>query len=480
MSIYKPCDIRGNAATELSPSLYEGWGRALGRQLTPKTKFVVGGDVRDSTPAFLEALVEGLCQAGLDVVDLGILPTPMIYHAKRRLQAEGCAIVTASHNPASINGLKWMLHDRPPTPENVAELEQVSPLPLGEGQGEGRTNSLSSLSSGQGRGAGQSEPRTIDVSFDYVAWLQETFVDSLSAKRRAVLDPMFGGWSGKARRYLQAIFPQCIFSTLHDEADGRFNGRTPDCSRPGELEELCETVYRERADLGLAFDGDGDRVALVDNEGIALSAEETAWLLLHSLGEKLRGERFVYDLKFSDRIAETAGQLGAEPLVERSGHAFLRWRMCDCDALFGAEVSGHYFHRALGGGDDGLYTACLLIAHLAQSEQSLSELRRACPPIYVTPDLRIPVAIDRQREILDRVRAAWSDFPQQTIDGVRIDVPGGWALVRASVTESALTFRFEGLDWHALEHLAERFCDALPEELGDQLWASCRAAIGGD
>lgn len=333
---------------------------------------------------------------------------------------------------------------------------------------------------GEGQGEGRSEPRALDISFDYVASLQETFVESLSAQRRVVLDPMFGCWAGKARRYLQAIFPQCIFLTVHDTADGLFNGRTPDCSRSGELEELCEAVYRERADLGLAFDGDGDRVALVDNEGVALSAEETVWLLLQCLGEKLGGERFVYDLKFSDRIAQAARQLGAEPLVERSGHAFLRTRMCDCDAMFGAEVSGHYFYRALGGGDDGLYTACLLIASLARSGQTLAGLRRACPPIYMTPDLRIPVSIDLQQGILEQVRAAWADFPQQTIDGVRIDTPGGWALVRVSVTEPALTFRFEGLDWHALEHLAERFCDTLPEELGDQLWACCHAAMGGE
>ena len=170
-------------------------------------------------------------------------------------------------------------------------------------------------------------------------------------------------------------------------------------------------------------------------------------------------------------------QLGAEPLVERSGHAFIRRRMCDCGAMFGAEVSGHYFYRALEGGEDGLYTACLLIEHLARSNRTLSELRRDCPPIYMTPDLRVPVPAGQQAAILEHLRAAWSQFPQRTIDGVRIDLPGGWALVRSSVTEPALTFRFEGLDWHALDDLVERFCDTLPE-LGDELWARYRVATG--
>ena len=196
---------------ELSPALYEAWGRALGRQLPPAAKFVVGGDVRESTPPFLAALVDGLCQAGLDVVDLGLLPTPMIYYAKRRLHADGCAIVTASHNPATINGLKWMLGDRPPTPDDVAALERAVQSPNVLKQ-KGRAE-------GDGHDRTRTEPRTLDISFDYVACLQETFVESLTAQRHIVLDPMFGCWAGKARRYLHAIFPQCLFSTIHDAVD---------------------------------------------------------------------------------------------------------------------------------------------------------------------------------------------------------------------------------------------------------------------
>lgn len=460
MSIYKPCDIRGDAAKELSPALYERWGRALGQQLPPMTKFVVGGDVRASTPLFLAALVDGLCQAGLDVVNLGQLPTPMIYYAKQRLNADGCAIVTASHNPSSINGLKWMLGDQPPTPEGVTLLEQLANNPSAND----RT---------------PSKARTLDVSFDYVACLQETFVDSLGAQRQVILDPMHGCWAERVRRYLHAIFPQCIFSTVHDVVDKHFGGRMPDCSRPRELTELCDTVYRERAHFGIAFDGDGDRVALVDNEGVPLSAEETTFLLLNSFGKKIHAERFVHDLKFSDRIAEAAQQLGADPVVERSGHAFIRTRMRETNALFGAEISGHYFYRDLNGGDDGLYTACILIAHLAQCPRPLSELRRKCPAVYMTPDLRVSVPPCDQPRIIETVRAAWSDFPQQAIDGVRINLPGGWALVRSSVTEPALTFRFEGLDWHALDDLVERFCDGLAD-LGDELWTRYRVAIGSE
>jgi phosphomannomutase/phosphoglucomutase len=209
-----------------------------------------------------------------------------------------------------------------------------------------------------------------------------------------------------------------------------------------------------------------------------LSPEETAWVLLQCLGERLRGQRFVYDLKFSDHIPEAARRLGAEPLVERSGHAFLHARMREADALLGADVGGHYFHRALDGGDDALYTTCLLLAYLARTGQTLAALRRACPAIYITPDLRVPTPPDRQPEILSRVSAAWAQFPQLSTDGVRIEMPGGWALVRRSMTEPALTFRFEGLDWHALEDLVARFREALPADTSESLWRQYRTAMG--
>ncbi len=478
MSIYKPCDIRGLADAELSAAMYEAWGRELGRQLDPGAKFVVGGDVRDSTPPFLAALVEGLCRSGLDVVELGLLPTPMIYHAKRRLEADGCAIVTASHNPAAVNGLKWMLRDRPPKPEDVADMQRALNS-VGHSSGQGRGESVGPHPNPLPKGEGTTS-RTLDVSFDYVAHLQEMFVDSLAAQLHVVLDPMHGCWAEKARRYLHAIFPQCIFSTIRDRADGRFGGLAPDCSRAENLHELCDAVYHQRAHLGVAFDGDGDRLALVDDEGVVFSSEEAVFTLLECLGEELRGEPFVHDLKFSDRVAEFARRVGAEPLAERSGHAFLRARMCETNARFGAEASGHYFFRELAGGDDALYTACRLIAWLAHSGRTLSEVRRGCPEVQMTPDLRVPVDQDEQQEIIEHLGAAWDGFPQIKTDGVRIDTPGGWALVRRSVTEPVLTFRFEGLDWHALDDLVKRFRDTLPEEIGDELWRRYRAAMGAN
>jgi phosphomannomutase len=460
VSIYKPCDIRGEAAVELTPEMYFRWGYALGMQVERNEKFVAGGDTRRSTPDFLAALVEGLAQSGVDTVELGQLPTPMIYHAKRRLKAAACAIVTASHNPVFVNGLKWMIGDRPPAPADVEAMRRSA-----------------EKSSSQNHRAPRPS-RSMDISFDYVANLQETWIEAMNARLHIVLDPMFGCWAGKCRRYLQAIFPQCLFSTIHNVSEEDFAGQIPDCSQPALLAELGDAVYRERASLGLAFDGDGDRLALVDEQGLPLTGEETAWILLDSFGEELRGQRFVYDLKFSERLVEHARELGAEPVAERSGHAFIRAKMVETGALFGAEVSGHYFFRSLDGGDDGFHAACRTIAHLARIGDSIGELRRRCPAIFITPDLRLSVPREAQAEILESVHAAWESFEHTTIDGIRIETPSGWILVRPSVTEEALTFRFESIDWQALDDLVERFSNSLPDELGDILVGRYAAAMG--
>ena len=460
MSIYKPYDIRGNATTELTPELYRQWGRVLGSSIAPGEKFVAGGDVRGSTPRFLAALLAGLAETGLDAVDLGVLPTPMVYFARRRLAAAGCAVVTASNDPPEINGLKWTIGDRPPTEEDVRRLQQDVPA----------DDCLAADRPAR-------KPRPLDVSFDYVAQFQETWRDWLDAKLHVVLDPMHGCFARRARRYLQAIFPQCLFSTIHDESHASFGGRNPDCSRPQHLEELCSAVYHHRAHVGLAFDGDGDRLAMVDNRATPLTAEEATWVLLQTFGADLDGRQFVYDLKFSDRVPEAARQLGAEPLVERTGHAFIRTRMLDSDALFGAEISGHYFFKALAGGDDALFAACRLIAHLAGRDEPLAELRRRCPPVFITPDLRVSVGPDHQEAILTRVRSAWSADVRPTVDGVRVDFPSGWALVRRSVTEPALTFRFEASDAAGLRELVWSFCDAVPE-IGEQLLEEYGASVG--
>lgn len=442
MSVYKPCDIRGPVA-ELSPALYYAWGRALGRLVGVGDGVAVGGDVRRSTPALLDALTEGLCEAGARVVRLGVLPTPMVYFAKRHLAVPACAIVTASHNPPDVNGLKWMIRDLPVQPEDVAalrravEADDFAPRPAGLVE-------------------------TLDIAPAYRAWLRGLPELRARPAGRIVIDPGNGCWSRRAAAYAAEVFPGLEIVTIFDEADGLYPGRGADVAKPRELGALCAAVVAHKAMLGIAFDGDGDRVAFVDGSGHALTAEEATWVLIGGFGEAWAGRGFVYDLKFSDRMAERAQSLGGVPHMERSGHAFIRRRMLAVNGLFGAEISGHYFYGALEGGDDGLYTALRLLAVLARASRTLEDERRTCPVITMTPDLRLPCAPEEGQAILVAIRDAFADLPQTTVDGIRVDFPDGWALARGSVTEPALTFRFESTTPDALASLVSRYCRRIP------------------
>jgi phosphomannomutase/phosphoglucomutase len=461
LGIYKACDIRGDAEKELSEDHYRHWGLALGSRIPrrgrDRGKFLVAGDVRASTPRFRKALIEGLHQSEVAVVDLETLPTPMLYHALCRTRADGCAMVTASHNPPGDNGLKWRLGEKPPDAEQVAWLREAA----------------------EGKIADQPAPndadaRALDVSFDYVAWLQDTWFDTPHVPLQVVLDPMHGTWAQRARHYLQAIFPHILFTAIGDQPRSDFGDRLPNCSDPTQLARLSEEVDRRRASCGLAFDGDGDRVVLVDENGLPLTPEETTWLLLESFGEALQEETFVCDLKFSDRIREAAQDRGARVIVERSGHAFLRKTMLESEAAFGAEVSGHYFFRALCGGDDGLFTACWLIDYLAQRNLPVSQLCREMPPIAITPDFRVYAEQAEIDATLSAFQKHWSGLPSSTLDGLRVDFPGGWMLVRPSVTETALTFRFEAENRDRLEELIRENCAVLGSPVGDGLWKKFR------
>jgi len=447
VSVYKPCDIRGLVDEELNPALYRRWGALLGGKADPGSAFVVGGDVRPSTPAYLEAFARGLADAGVRVIDLGVVPTPMVYFAKRAWNVFGCAVVTASHSPPDMNGLKWMAGEFPPREKDVARLERETESSRGK--------------PAETRPGGFVEKK--DAAPEYEAWLRSAFPGSEEAPpTRIVVDPGNGCWAGRAAPILRKLLPDLEFETIYDEPDGTFPERRPDSANPRNLRVLRGTVRDGLATLGIGFDGDGDRVSFVDGEGNVLSPEEAVTALLACVGDGIRARRFVYDIKFSDRIPEMALARGGEPLVERSGHAFIRRRMVREDAIFGAEVSGHYFWKELEGGDDGLFTACRLILHLARTGESLAALRKTCPPVFITQDYRVPLPADRHEPLFDEIRSTFSDFPQVSVDGVRVVFHEGWALVRSSVTEDGVTLRFEGNTAENLDQTVEEFCERVP------------------
>lgn len=443
-SIFKACDIRGVYGEELTEDIVRRIGAAIGSRLQEWHKapqVVLAGDVRTHTPSLKAAVSEGLAASGVLVLDVGIVPTPVFYFSLKRLAVHGGVMVTASHNPREYNGLKVILGDFPVTEEGLQEIRR-------------RAEDLGHRpSAGPRRGS----ERVEEVVEDYRAFLRDRFP---KAERRLKIVVDCG--SGCESPLAPAAFREAGFEVveLFCEEDGAFPFRGPDVSVARNLAPLSERVLAERAGLGLAFDGDGDRVAFVDNRGRIVAAEVTGALLARHLLEKEPGAKVVYDLKCSSAFAEAVRQAGGVPLMEKSGHTFIRRRMIEEQALFGVEVSGHFFHRSLQGGDDGLYTAMMLASLVDAGQRSLAESAEQVPRYPITPDLRLPCG--DVAAVLGQVEERFGRFPLNHLDGIRVEFPDGWALARASVTEPLITLRFEGRDEASLQRILLEFAQALP------------------
>ncbi len=422
MTIYKSCDIRGLYPSELDEQTAWDLGRVVGRRFASQA-VVVGGDQRLSTPVLASALIDGLRAEGQRVVDLGVLPTPTFYHAKRRLGAPLGVMVTASHNPPQYNGFKVMLGELPVQPEDVQQLaDDMATLPPARRGGVRRAGDV----------------QRVDALPDYVASLTQAFCGL--APRRVVVDAGNGSMWQVAPAVLRACGQEVL--ELYCTPDGRYPNRDPNPAVPVHLSELCRTVRDSGAALGVAFDGDGDRVVTVDARGRVLPSDRLLVLFVrHLLRAHPRGA-IVYDLKSSSVVADETRAAGGRAIMERSGHAFIKRRLLTEGAVLGGEVSGHFFFGALGG-DDALYATLLLLRVLDTLGTELAEAIDSVPAYPITPDLRLACEPSRAQRILNELEAAFADHEINRLDGVRIQFAAGWALARLSVTEPLLTLRYE-------------------------------------
>ena len=455
MNPWKACDIRGVFPDEVSPDLLRRVGAGVASTFPLHTRILIAGDFRESTPLLKAALAEGLLATGAHVVDAGQLPTPVAYFAHARWKTDAVLMVTASHNPATHNGLKLMLGELPPTPTELAELHrrvERGDFPESSGTIE-----------------------TIDPVPAYRNWVQGRWGNvAADSQLRVVLDAGNGAWAELAPQ----IFEVLGFSLhrLFCEIDGRFPHRSPDCARSGNLSALREQVKETHADLGIAWDGDGDRVAFVDETGSVVPSDVISVLLARHLLRDNAGAKVVYDIKMSDVVRRTVLESGGIPILERSGHTFLKRRMITDSCLFGCEVSGHYFFRELRGGDDGVFAA-LFLAELVSRSGSLHAMRESVAPVYATPDLRFPAVALPFAEIARRLRHIFATAKETTIDGLRLEMPEGSVLARESVTEPIVTMRIEGSSPEDLHRLVETCLRIFPEVL-DKITEQIRQAKG--
>ncbi|MBR1821886.1 MAG: phosphomannomutase/phosphoglucomutase [Clostridia bacterium] len=438
MSIYKDCDIRGIYPTELDEASAHAVGRALAT-LHPGAAVAVGGDVRLSTPTLKAALIQGLAESGARVTDIGTVPTPALYFAIRRLGLDGGMTVTASHNPAQYNGIKFIFGE---APVNRAIMDEVQ----------------AAVASGQFPDA-QGTLARVDILPAYIEARAARFQAARPLK--IVVDAGNGAMSVAAPQ----VFRRCGFrvTQLFCEPDGTFPNRGPDPSDYRSLGALRAQVREAEADFGVAFDGDGDRAVFVDERGEVVINEKSMVLFVRHLLKDCPTP-VVYDQKSSSIIRRAVLEMGGAPVPERSGHTYVKRRFLDVGAALAGEVSGHFFFGELGY-DDGLYAALVMADLLAHSDQTLSRLAAdiPCPPI--TPDLRMSCPYGEQQDWLDRIEALAEgrDCEVSRLDGVRLDFADGWIMLRKSVTAEQMTLRAEAETEPRLRQLLELAAAALPE-----------------
>jgi phosphomannomutase len=441
--ILREYDIRGIVGETLGEADARAIGRAFARILAEKggRRVAVGRDGRLSSPAIESALVAGLTEGGIDVLRIGLGPTPMLYFAVNTLGVDGGLMVTGSHNPANYNGFKLMLGKKSFFGQDIQHLGRIAAQPLAPAKRAGRV-----------------EER--DIREAYTARL---LADYGGTRPLHVAWDAGNGATGEILQRLTAKLPG-RHVLLNENIDGRFPAHHPDPTEAKNLVQLQRTVVEKGCDLGIAFDGDGDRIGVVDGKGRILWGDQFMVVLAGDVIRAKPGAIIIADVKASQVLFDEVARMGGTPLMWRTGHSLIKTKMAETGAPLAGEMSGHIFYAdRYYGYDDALYAAVRLLDILARGEESLAALRDKLPAVVNTPELRFPCAesrkfavIEEVRERLQRAGAAMSD-----IDGVRVKTQDGWWLLRASNTQDVLVARAEAKDEAGLGRLKALLAEQL-------------------
>jgi phosphomannomutase len=426
-------DIRGIVGETLTRDGIYAIGRAFGTMAARQGghRVAVGYDGRLTSPELERALVAGLVDAGMTVLRIGLAPTPMLYFAIKHLHTDGGITITGSHNPAEYNGVKMSLAGRPFFGADIQAL--------------GRLAMSSELASGEGR----VEDHAIEDA--YVARMLRDFEPGRPLA--VAWDPGNGAAAGMLHKLCNGLPGRHVL--INDTVDGRFPAHHPDPTVEANLEQLKDVVAREHCDLGIAFDGDADRLGVIDHSGRVLWGDQLLLILARAVLKDEPGATIIADVKSSQVLFDEIARLGGNPIMSRTGHSLIKTLMAETGAPLAGEMSGHVFfaHRYYGF-DDALYASVRLLSILSQSDQTLAEMRDAMPQVVNTPELRIDCPDERKFIVIDEVRARLrgaNGVTVQEVDGVRVTSPEGWWLLRASNTQPVLVGRCEAADAAGLD-----------------------------
>jgi len=437
-------DIRGVVGRTVHPADAFAIGRCFGSVVARGGGHVVavGYDGRLSSPELAAALVDGLKASGMEVLRVGRGPTPMLYFAATTLGTDGAVMVTGSHNPPDYNGFKMMLGKRAFFGEDIQSLGRMA-------------------AAGDVVGEATGSDRAVDVADDYVARLVQDW-DGGDRKLRVVWDNANGA-AGEVLTRLLKVLPG-HHTVLNAEIDGRFPAHHPDPTIARNQEQLIAAVREQGADIGIGFDGDADRIGVVDGGGGILVGDQLMVVLARDVLRTHPGATIIADVKASQVLYDEIARAGGKPMMFKTGHSLIKAKMAEISAPFAGEMSGHIFYADRWYGfDDALYVAVRLLGIVARMDGTLEAVRQALPQVVNTPELRFDCDDTRKfvvvQEVAARLRAARADV--NDIDGVRVLTPDGWWLLRASNTQAVLVARAEARDEAGLERLKAALVEQL-------------------
>lgn len=432
--IFREYDIRGEVKTDFPPDVVELLGKGYGSYVSRQgaKKVALSGDIRLTTPALKQSLKKGLLSTGLDVVDIGIIPSPVNYYSMWKLDIDGAVQITGSHNPPEFNGFKLSLNKKAVYGEAIQEIRKI----------------IEDQNFVEGKG----KFSEYDILPDYKAMI----LDKIKIEKpiKVVMD------CGNAAACVNApeIFNALGIETkeLFCDVDGNFPNHHPDPTVKENLAALITLMKTGEYDAGIAFDGDADRIGVVDETGEIIWADQLMALFLPEIVEV--GDEILFDVKCSQALEDMIIKYGGTPVMWKTGHSLIKQRMAELKCKFGGEMSGHiFFADDFFGFDDALYVAARLIQLLSRTNKTLSELKSVLPKYYSTPEMRMACESDEEKFRIAKEAEEYfiANYNCSTIDGVRIKFGDGWGLVRSSNTQPVIVCRFEANTQERMEEIKE-------------------------
>jgi phosphomannomutase / phosphoglucomutase len=422
--VFREYDIRGIVGTEIQDRDVYLMGKTIGTYMVRqgKCRIVVGRDCRLSSDRYRDLLVEGMLETELDIVDLGVCPTPLLYFAIRHLEREGGVMITASHNPPEYNGFKI-----------CNGFDTISGLEI---------QRVRELMESKDFVSGRGEIQQFSIKERYVDYVLQNV--QLKRSLRVGLDAGNATGGPIALPLLRSM--GCQVYPLYCDMDGTFPNHEPDPTVMENVRDLQELVRKERLDLGIAYDGDCDRLGIIDHQGEVVFGDKLMIIFAREILSRRPGSVFISEVKCSKTLYDDIERGGGTAVMWKAGHSLIKAKMKEVDAVLAGEMSGHIFFKdRFFGFDDGIYSSCRLLEILAASGKTIPELLEGVPPTFSTPEIRVPCPDELKFEVVEQAKRSFAKKQYQIIDvdGARIVFPDGWGLVRASNTQPALVLRYE-------------------------------------